>query len=345
MKILNSELAVRIAPSDLDKLMSSLEVRFVALTECLVSSGYRLQMGGFDAPGMHYNLCGRGKMFIGNGAAIDLVPHTLVIVPPKSPFRIECAGTSGTRPLLKTVDGRLQAVTKGSIRHVTAGEGEPEIILICGFFDAQYGSAIDLFGTLSTPIIEQFEEGDRLDHTLKTALRELIAQEVGAGAMSAALLKQVIVALLRRSLHSVNVWVERFSLLRDPQIARAFADMATNPGRSHTVSSLAESACLSRSAFMARFTDIIGQSPMNILRDLRMRQAAEQLKTGQLSVEQIVRNAGYESRSSFARAFRKVCGHDPSEYRMLVMNAAEELSDRANAQPEVRPAREAISNA
>jgi AraC family transcriptional activator of mtrCDE len=140
-------------------------------------------------------------------------------------------------------------------------------------------------------------------------------QEVGSGAMSSALLKLVIVNILRRSLHSNNTWVERFSLLRDPQIARAFAEMASNPGAPHTVSSLAQTAYLGRSAFMARFTDVVGQPPMNVLRDLRMRQAAEQLQTGQVPIEQVVRNTGYESRSSFARAFRKVFGMDPSEYR------------------------------
>ena len=54
---------------------------------------------------------------------------------------------------------------------------------------------------------------------------------------------------------------------------------------------------------------------MTVLRDLRMRQAAEQLRTGQVPIEQVVRNTGYESRSSFARAFRKAFGMDPSEYR------------------------------
>jgi AraC-like DNA-binding protein len=34
----------------------------------------------------------------------------------------------------------------------------------------------------------------------------------------------------------------------------------------------------------------------------------------ELSIDQIARNVGYASRSSFLRAFRKVYGMDPSEY-------------------------------
>ena len=188
-------------------------------------------------------------------------------------------------------------------------------MLICGYFHASYGSATDLFGALKSPIIEQFSEGDQVDESLRTALMELVAQEVGSGAMSAALLKQVIVALLRRSLRSMDLWVERFSLLSDPQIARAFAEMVAHPGARHSVSSLARAAFLSRSAFEARFNRVVGRSPMMVLRDLRMRQAAEQLRSTTMTVDEIARHAGYASPSSFVRAFRRAHGCDPTSFR------------------------------
>ena len=73
-------------------------------------------------------------------------------------------------------------------------------------------------------------------------IEQLVSQEIGFGAMSAALLKQVIVVLLRRSISSMQSWVERFSMLRDPQIARAFSEMAAQPGRHHSLQSLAQCA-------------------------------------------------------------------------------------------------------
>jgi AraC family transcriptional activator of mtrCDE len=187
--------------------------------------------------------------------------------------------------------------------------------MFCGFFHAIYASSISVFGTLSAPIVERFQACDMLDQKLNAALAELVSQEVGAHAMTSALLKQVVVTLLRRALSSPNSWVEQFSLLRDPQIARAFAVMVDNPGSPHTVQSLARNASLSRSAFMARFHDVVGRSPMLVLRDLRMRQAARQLTSETYSVEQIAANAGYESRSSFIRAFRKTFGLDPTDFR------------------------------
>lgn len=309
--------APRISRVDLDRLMNTLDVRWVALSECLVSAGYRLVMPGNPAPGLHYNLAGTGRIQLGERAPVGLVPHTLIIVPPHTPFRIEVALPS--RPeaatALESVDGKSKMRQVEGVERYVAGGGVPEIVMICGFFHASYGPSTDLFAALAAPIVEQFDAGDGLDQTLRMAMGELVAQEVGAGAMSAALLKQVIIALLRRSLGSFDSWVERFSMLSDQHVSRAFSEMVAYPGAPHTVASLARHACLSRSSFMARFVSVMGAAPMAVLRDLRMRQAAAQLRLNQLSIEQVAADAGYKSRSSFARAFRRAHGADPASYR------------------------------
>jgi AraC family transcriptional activator of mtrCDE len=240
-----------------------------------------------------------------------------------------------TRPL-KTVDARWQTDQRGPIRRFVAGEAEAQIILICGYFHASYGSSTDLFEGLRSPIVEQFDESDRLDQTLKSAMAELVGQEVGCATMSEALLKQVIVAIVRRSLSSMSLWGERFAMLRDPQVARAFSIMAADPGAPHAVHRLARSVGLSRSAFMARFTEVTGQSPMRILRGLRMRQAAQQLRSTSFSIEEIVRSVGYESRSSFVRAFRQTYGRDPSDYRATGPRQSPAPQTKGSPAPEPR---------
>jgi AraC-like DNA-binding protein len=306
---------VPVDPAELDRLLDTLMVGFVRLSECLVGDGYRLELGGIDAPGLHYNISGSGRLVVGNEEPIELQPHRLIILPANTLFRIEVPSRRGSRATWKTVHGRSQVFADGAIRRYVATDAEPVILLICGYFRASYGSSTDLFGALKAPIIEQFDEGDQVDESLKAALMELVAQEVGSGAMSAALLKQVIVALLRRSLRSMDLWLQRFSLLSDPQVARAFADMVAHPGAPHSVQSLARAAFLSRSAFVARFTKVVGRSPMSILRDLRMRQAADQLRATTMTVDEVAHHAGYASRSSFVRAFREAHGCDPKSFR------------------------------
>lgn len=303
----------RISPPDLNSLMALLEVEVVALSECLVNAGCRLELGGHPAPGIHYILQGSGRMSLRGGASFAFAPHTLVVVPPDCPLTMACAHAEGTHD---AIEGAQPSRLVDSVRRFRAGdEAEPpQAVMICGFFKAHYGAATGLFETLAAPIVEQFAPRDRLDDKLRSAFDELLAQEVGAGAMSAALLKQVLVTLLRRSLTSIESWVDRFAMLSDPAVARAFAAMVAHPGAAHTIESLADCAFLSRSAFMARFSQVVGRSPMAVLRDLRMRQAAAQLSAG-ARIDAVVRNAGYASRSSFVRTFRQVHGVDPGGWR------------------------------
>jgi AraC family transcriptional activator of mtrCDE len=315
----NGQPLQRISRSDLENLMTTLEVSFVKLTECLVSPGWRLALGGIDAYGIHYNMSGSGRMIVGNHPPINLRPHTLVILPRLTPFVLEGPDNLSDEARRSTMQGSQMSFPADALHRFVAGEGEPKLMLICGYFNALYGSSIDLFRALTMPIVEQFDAADQLDQKLKSALAELAAQEVGMRAMATGLLKLVLVALLRRSLASLNVWVERFSMLGDPQIARAFAEMAARPAASHTVQSLSQRVGLSRSAFMARFTAAFDQAPMAVLRQLRLRHAAVLLSSNTLAIDQIAYGVGYKSRSSFSRAFRKMYGRDPSDYRVAVM--------------------------
>jgi AraC family transcriptional activator of mtrCDE len=303
----------RIARLDLDSLITHLDVEFLQLSECLVSHGWRLELTTIEAPAIHYNLAGSGQMIIDHHPPIELRPHALIIVPQGHRFILE--GPANSETTWRTLDATEQDFPAGSLRKLVAGDGVPQIMLICGYFRALYGPSVDLFAALSSPIVEYYDATDRLEHPLKAAMAELIAQEVAMKAMTTVLLKQVLVALLRRSLSSLDLWAARFSMLSDLQIAGAFAEMVSRPNAAHSIQSLSRNAGLSRSAFMTRFATAFGQSPIAVLRQLRMRQAALLLASNTLPVDQIAQRAGYASRSSFSRAFKAVYGSDPTEYR------------------------------
>ncbi|MCS3691147.1 helix-turn-helix domain-containing protein [Bradyrhizobium elkanii] len=298
--------------SDLDVLMATFDVEVIGLIECLVSPGWRLSFESADAPAIHYNLSGTGRMVVSGFSAFPLVPHTLVITPPKKPFHIEVDDRTAAKTV-NVVEAQWNSRFGEGIQRFVAGNVDPAVILICGYFRATYGSSIDLFADLSTPIVERFEPDDELGSKLQAALAEISGRQVGMQAMTTAILKQVLVTLIRRSLNSTSVWLERFSILSDRQIAHAFADMVARPSADHSVMALAQKAGLSRSAFMARFVRAIGSSPMVALRQMRMKRAADMLAAKTFSVEQIARAVGYRSCSSFLRAFRQVHGYVPAE--------------------------------
>lgn len=303
----------RISRQDLDKLMSTLDVTFVSLSECALAADAHLAVACTDASTVHYCLRGAGFILLDDASPIRLTPHTLVIVPPGRAMMVAAREHAAAPWNAGKCNGG--GFTPGSSRRHTVGDGEPALVLTCGAFRANYGPALDLFASLATPIVETFDVHDQLDQVMAYAMAELAAQDVGGGPMSAALLKLVLLALLRRCLASTNAWVERFSVLSDPPIARAFAEMVSCPSVPHSVQSLSHAVGLSRSAFMARFSAAFRESPMSLLRRVRMRHAADLLAANALSIDQVALDAGYQSRSSFTRTFRRYYGSDPSEYR------------------------------
>lgn len=312
---------LRISQSDLERLMAALEVRYVSLSECALSAGRHLAVASSQAPMMQYSLSGCGVLFVGDESPIEVPPHTLVVIPRNTPVTITASGAK-----VPTVRHGIQPTRShfvpGSKHQHKVGEGEPALTILCGNFHAAYGALLDLFASLASPIVEKFDASEKIDQLMKYVMAELSDQDIGGAPMSRALFKLALLALLRRSLVSARPWVERLSLLSDPPIARAFAEMAAGPSALYTVHSLAQSVGLSRSAFMARFAVACGESPMVVLRRLRMRQAASLLAANALSIDQVATQAGYQSRSSFTRTFRKLYGSDPSEFRAAARRAA-----------------------
>lgn len=284
---------LRVSAADLDVLMGTLEVRQTELEERILRNERRFDQGDDGMTRLYYGICGSASLTTAHGLSIAIAPHTLVVVPP-----------------VAALLHQSQAATRRS-PEILAGSAR----ILCGRFHAAFGDVVDMFGGLSMPIVERFAEGDGLHTQLTLAFVELQERRPGCVAMTSLLMKQAIVMLLRRSLISPSLWVERFAILRDHRISKAFAEMTAKPGAAHTVDSLARTACLSRSTFMARFYELVGRAPMSVLRDLRMRQAAQQLRVTGISIGQIGQAAGYANNSGFIRAFRKAYGMDPRDYR------------------------------
>ena len=87
-------------------------------------------------------------------------------------------------------------------------------------------------------------------------------------------------------MQALRAWLESdpaaqsgwLAALRDPQIGRAISLIHREPGRHWTVASLAEQIPMSRSAFAARFTELVGEPAMSYMTRWRMHLAAAALR-------------------------------------------------------------------
>jgi transcriptional regulator GlxA family with amidase domain len=103
--------------------------------------------------------------------------------------------------------------------------------------------------------------------------------------------------------------------LGDRQIASAIKLIHAQPGHRWTVGELASKVALSRSAFSARFRELVGESPLRYTTRTRLAHAAALLRTTDAPLAQIAARAGYGTEFSFGKAFKRAFGVAPGAYR------------------------------
>ena len=103
--------------------------------------------------------------------------------------------------------------------------------------------------------------------------------------------------------------------LKDPQIGAALSLIHRRYGEPWTVASLAREVAMSRSAFSERFKALVGEPPLAYLARWRLHSAARMLRSSDAKLTQVARRVGYESEVAFHRAFKRVVGVAPGEYR------------------------------
>jgi AraC-like DNA-binding protein len=103
--------------------------------------------------------------------------------------------------------------------------------------------------------------------------------------------------------------------LRDPQIGRVIALVHRDPTRTWTVESLASEVAMSRSAFAARFTELVGEPAMHYVARWRMHVALTSLREEAITLGDLASRLGYQSEAAFSRAFKRFIGMSPGAAR------------------------------
>jgi AraC-like DNA-binding protein len=104
--------------------------------------------------------------------------------------------------------------------------------------------------------------------------------------------------------------------LRDEVVGRTLTLIHAQPGHPWTLAELASAAASSRTSLTRRFTELIGQPPMQYLGQWRMQVAANLLAQGSGKVAAVGAEVGYDSEAAFSRAFKKATGQSPGAWRL-----------------------------
>jgi len=103
--------------------------------------------------------------------------------------------------------------------------------------------------------------------------------------------------------------------LQDKQIGHAIALVHREFARPWTVESLANEVSMSRSAFAARFTELVGEPAMHYVARWRMHVALTWLREDDAPLSAMASRLGYESEAAFSRAFKRFLGVPPGSIR------------------------------
>ena len=98
-------------------------------------------------------------------------------------------------------------------------------------------------------------------------------------------------------------------------VQRVVTALVTHLDESADLDALASLACLSPFHFHRIFRGMVGETPLELLRRLRLERGAHMLLHTDEPVTHIAYRAGYETHEAFTRAFRGAFGEAPSVFR------------------------------
>lgn len=307
------------AADTLDRLLTTLAVRLHASSVCEVQQGWRLDFQPFETVVLHHVLRGSGAMRVGNGPWLAFAPGSMLVVPARTSHAI---GDAGPTARVVEAEDRCAMLADGLVTF-TAGDGSRDTLLLCGAVSASGGSGLGLFDLFRGPLVEDLSADGRFRQMFEMMAVEVASPNLGTRAMTEALMKGCLVALLRQHLLRDG---GSFLLpaLHEPRLARAVMAVIEDPAAPHSVGSLAAVAGMSRASFAGHFAQAFQQGPMEFVQKVRLRIAARLLTTTDFPLKVVARSAGYAGPAPFARAFRAMYGTDPSSYRSIGAEDARE---------------------
>jgi AraC family transcriptional regulator, alkane utilization regulator len=198
------------------------------------------------------------------------------------------------------------------------GGGGETTRIVCGFIESSEFLFAPVFRSLP-PLLVYNSDSERVGAVITSTVRQILdlADEAAPGAelMLGYMMQMLFMEVLRRHVNDVSGSKNWLTALGDPIVRRALQAVHENPTRRWTVDDLARQAGTSRTVLADRFRSLMGQTPMDYVTGWRMQIAAGRLRDGRDSIGMIAADVGYESEAAFNRAFKRVTGVTPGQWR------------------------------
>jgi AraC-like DNA-binding protein len=320
------ELLTATRDDDLSVLLERINVRSAVFCLSDLGAPWGFWVDGSATAKFHLVLAGRAMLTLEEpGAApAELSAGELVLLPHGSAHLMQDRRGSPAPPLDRILAEAAEAAggdgADRAAEQLAYGGDGPRTCLLCGGFALAPGLPENLLSLLPVVLVLDTTSSG-VGRWLEPAfglLRDEIARDApGASAVLAKLADVFLTEVVRRYLSGLDLMTAAVppAASGDPCVGAALLLLRSQPGTPWTVADLARKVDMSRTAFAARFRELVGEPPMSYLARVRLGHAAGYLSATDKTVRQIAHMVGYETESSLSKAFRRAFGRAPGEYR------------------------------
>jgi len=262
-----------------------------------------------------YHIVLEGKLFISvEDDTIEAHGGEIVLLPRNDAHTL--ASGPGIEP--RNARDLIQPASDGSLAQVRHGGGGEFVHLVCGFLahDQLYNPLIAALPNILKIDIRRGTSRDWIEASMRFVASELKAVGHASSGVVLRLSELLFIEAVRNYSQTLGDreggWLKGIT---DQHVGRALALMHSRIANPWSVESLAREVGLSRSAFVDRFSKLVGMPPIRYLTISRLQTAKLNLRETRMAISQLASSVGYESEEAFSRAFKREFGLPPGRWR------------------------------
>jgi AraC-like DNA-binding protein/mannose-6-phosphate isomerase-like protein (cupin superfamily) len=262
----------------------------------------------------HFVSKGRLVVVLEGQPPFEVEAGEIVLFPQNAPHTLACE--AGLKPV--SAGQLIQRSEDGGLDRIRHGGGGAATEIFCGFL-ASEDNYNPLMSTLPRALKTNVREGatrEWIEASVRFAAAELAEGKLASSSVISRLSESLLTEAVREYSSTLAEgdlgWLNG---VKDPQVGRALALLHHDLSAPWSVETLAKEVGVSRSAFVDRFTSLVGMPPIRYLTVWRLQTAKHGLREPGKTIAQLAYSVGYESEEAFSRAFKREFGLPPAKWR------------------------------
>ena len=296
----------------LSNILSTFRVQAKVFHNGQFCGSWQIDTSGSHKAGFHVVTHGNCELLLQDGThhETSLTTGDLIVLPRDIEHRV----SSGIK-----VSTALNSVPSKSFADGLQNDGTG---LVCGFLEFEHNANNFLFDMLPEYLIIKSNESPwetNLKPILDVLISESISENPGVQEVLNRLSETIFMIIIREYVEDESNYSGFAEALRDTRIYKVLETIHNSPSEEWTLESLAEIAAMSRSAFTTRFKSLLGETPINYIKQWRMKAAYQWFRDENITIAEAADRCGYLTEASFSKAFKRELGISPGKVRAGVM--------------------------